>query len=79
MEQENVMVEKTLEFSVLIVKYGELLDANRKYVVAKQLLRSATTIGANVFEAQHAESKADFVHKMKLAIKEAKGSPGTVL
>jgi four helix bundle protein len=71
MEQKNVIVEKSLEFAVAIVRFCELLDEKRKYVVSKQLLRSGTSIGANVFEAQHAESKADFVHKMKIAIKEA--------
>lgn len=71
METKNVVVEKSLDFGVEIVKFCELLDEKRKYVVAKQLLRSGTSIGANVFEAQHAESKADFVHKMKIAIKEA--------
>ncbi len=71
MEQKNIIVEKSLNFSVEIVKFCELLESKRKYVVAKQLLRSGTSIGANVFEAQHAESKADFIHKMKIAIKEA--------
>ena len=71
MEKENVIVNKSLAFGVAIVKYCELLDLNRKYVVSKQLLRSGTSIGANVFEAQHAESSADFIHKMKVAIKEA--------
>ena len=71
METKNVVVEKSLDFGVEIVKFCELLDEKRKYVVAKQLLRSGTSIGANFFEAQHAESKADFVHKMKIAIKEA--------
>jgi four helix bundle protein len=51
--------------------FCELLDEKRKYVVAKQLLRSGTSVGANVFESQHAESKADFIHKLKIAIKEA--------
>jgi four helix bundle protein len=71
METKNVIVEKTLDFGVAIVKFCELLDEKRKYVVAKQLLRSGTSVGANVFESQHAESKADFIHKMKIAIKEA--------
>jgi four helix bundle protein len=71
METKNVVVEKSLNFAVEIVKFCELLEEKRKYVVAKQLLRSGTSIGANVFEAQHAESKADFVHKMKIAVKEA--------
>lgn len=58
MEQKNIIVEKSLDFSVEVVKFCELLEANRKYVIAKQLLRSGTSIGANVYEAQHAESKA---------------------
>ncbi|WP_315816086.1 four helix bundle protein [Paraflavitalea speifideaquila] len=52
------------------MKYCEVLECNRKYVIAKQLLRAGTSIGANVFEAQNAESKADFIHKMKIAAKE---------
>jgi four helix bundle protein len=71
MGERNVIVEKSLDFSIEIVKFCELLETNKKYVIAKQLLRSGTSIGANVFEAQHAESKSDFVHKMKIAIKEA--------
>ena len=71
METKNIIVDKSLNFGVEIVKYCELLEEKRKYVVAKQLLRSGTSIGANVFEAQHAKSKADFIHKMKIAIKEA--------
>jgi four helix bundle protein len=60
-----------LDFSVEIVKFCELLDVNKKYIVSRQLLRCGTSIGANVFEAQHPESKADFIHKMKIAVKEA--------
>ena len=69
-DKENIIVNKTIEFSLSIVKYCEVLEQNRKYVIAKQLLRSATSISANVFEAQNAESKADFIHKMKIAAKE---------
>jgi four helix bundle protein len=69
-DRENVIVNKTIEFSLSVVKYCEVLEQCKKYVIAKQLLRSATSIGANVFEAQDAESKADFVHKMKIAAKE---------
>ena len=71
MESRNIVLEKSLDFGVEIVKFCEQLDEKRKYVVSKQLLRSGTSVGANVFEAQHAESKADFIHKMKIAIKEA--------
>ena len=69
-DRENVIVEKSIDFSLAIIKYCEVLEQDRKYVISKQLLRSATSIGANVFEAQNAESKADFIHKMKIAAKE---------
>ena len=70
-DRQNVIVEKTIGFSLAIIKYCEVLEQNRKYVIAKQLLRSSTSIGANVFEAQNAESKDDFIYKMKIAAKEA--------
>ena len=66
----NIIVDKTLEFSLLIVEYTELLETNKKFIIANQLLKSGTSIGANVREAQNAESKADFIHKMKIAAKE---------
>ena len=71
MKIKNIIVDKSLAFSVEIIKFCEQLEAERKFVIAKQLLRCGTSIGANVFEAQHAESKADFIHKMKITIKEA--------
>jgi four helix bundle protein len=71
MQTKNVIVEKSLDFSIEIIQFCELLETCKKIVIAKQLLRSGTSIGANVFEAQHAESKADFVHKIRIAIKEA--------
>jgi len=70
-DKGNIIVEKTINFSLAIIRYCEVLEKDRKYVIANQLLRSATCIGANVFEAQNAESKADFIHKMKIAAKEA--------
>ncbi len=71
MQTKNVIVEKSLDFAVEIITFCELLETKRKFTIANQMLRSGTGIGANVFEAQHAESKADFIHKMKIAIKEA--------
>ena len=68
---ENLIVKLSFEFALEIIKYSELLDSDRKYILAKQLLKSGTSIGANVREAQNAESKADFIHKMKIAAKEA--------
>jgi len=73
-DKENIIVTKTIDFSVAIINYCEFLERKRKYVVANQLLKSGTSIGANVFEAQNAESKADFIHKMKIAAKEASES-----
>lgn len=70
MEYRNVVLEKSIEFSLRIIEYSELLESKRKYVIAKQLLRSGTSIGANIHEAQSAESKLDFIHKLKIADKE---------
>jgi four helix bundle protein len=70
-DKPNIIVDKTIDFSLAIIKYCEVLEQHKKYVIARQLLRSSTSIGANVFEAQNAESKADFIHKMKIASKEA--------
>jgi four helix bundle protein len=68
--KENIIVKKTLEFSFAIIEYVELLEEKKKFIVAKQLLRSGTSVGANVYEAQAAESRPDFIHKFKLAAKE---------
>ena len=67
---ENIIVKLTFDFALEIIKYCELLDTKKKYVIAKQLLKSGTSIGANVREAQNAESKNDFIHKFKIAAKE---------
>ncbi|HQO32178.1 MAG TPA: four helix bundle protein [Chitinophagales bacterium] len=68
--KENVIVEKSIDFSLSIIKYCEILEREKKFVIANQLLKAGTSIGANIFEAQHAESKQDFIHKMKIAMKE---------
>jgi four helix bundle protein len=67
----NPILKLTLEFSIKIVKYCDALQENKKFVIANQLLKSGTSVGANSFEAQNAESKADFIHKFKIAAKEA--------
>jgi four helix bundle protein len=69
--KENLIVKKTFEFSTHIMIYVDLLMEKRKFPLANQLFRSGTSIGANVREAQNAESKDDFIHKMKIAAKEA--------
>ncbi|MCB0715681.1 MAG: four helix bundle protein [Chitinophagaceae bacterium] len=70
-KDKNLIVELTFSFALKIIAYTELLEKDRRYVLSKQLLRSGTGIGANVREAQNAESKRDFIHKLKIAAKEA--------
>lgn len=67
----NPILSLSFDFSLMIINYCEILEANRKYILAKQLLKSGISIGANAMEAQNAESAADFIHKMKIAAKEA--------
>jgi len=69
--KDNTILLKTFEFAKKIVTYSELLESKRKFVIANQVLKSRTSIGANTKEAQNAESKADFIHKLKIAMKEA--------
>lgn len=69
-QKENIILQKTIKFSLSIIEYVELLEEKKKYVIAKQLMKSGTSIGANIHEAQNAESKADFIHKFKIAAKE---------
>jgi four helix bundle protein len=71
LRKENIIINLTLEFAIEIVKYCETLEEKRKFVISRQLLRSGTSIGASVREAQNAESKLDFIHKFKIAAKEA--------
>lgn len=70
-DRKNPIVQMTTDYALKIIDYSELLESERKYILARQILRSGTSIGANVREAQNAESKADFVHKFKIAAKEA--------
>jgi len=62
----NEILELSIEFALDIIVFTELLEEKRKYVIANQLLKSGTSIGANVHEAQNCESNADFTHKLKL-------------
>ena len=71
MEKRNEILELIFEFALQIIDYCELLEEKRKYVIARQLLKSGTSIGANVRESQNAESNQDFIHKLKIAAKEA--------
>ena len=69
--KKNEVLELSFIFAIEIVKYCELLEEKKKYVIARQLLKSGTSIGANIKEAQNSESHQDFVHKLKIAAKEA--------
>jgi four helix bundle protein len=71
MEKKNEIVEISFGFALQIIAYCEILEQKSKYVIARQLLKSGTSIGANIREAQNAESKQDFIHKLKIAAKEA--------
>jgi four helix bundle protein len=70
--RENLVREKSFVFALHIVSLVKLLQTEKKeFVLSKQLLRSGTAIGALVREAEHAQSKADFIIKMSIALKEA--------
>lgn len=72
MKTENIIVDKSKAFAIRIVKLSQYLSLYKKeYVLSKQVLRSGTSIGANVKEAIRAQSKADFISKMSIALKEA--------
>lgn len=70
-DKENLIVDLTFEFALEVIDYVETLNKQGKLVIPLQLLKSGTSIGANVREAQNAESKKDFIHKFKIAAKEA--------
>ena len=69
--EQNLILKLTFDFALLIITFCERLDSEKKYVIARQLLKSGTSIGANAMEAQNGESNADFIHKFKIAAKEA--------
>lgn len=69
-DKDNLIVKLSFNFAKEIIFFSEILQDNKKFIVANQLLRSGTSIGANVAEAQNAESKQDFIHKFKIAAKE---------
>jgi four helix bundle protein len=73
MKGENVVLDKFFKFSLRVVRlYQHLCKEKKEYVLSKQLLRSGTSIGANINEAQAAQSKKDFIAKLSIASKEAR-------
>jgi four helix bundle protein len=74
-KDSNIVLEKSSNFAIRVVKlYKYLCEEKKEYVISKQLIRSGTSIGANVNEAQAGQSKADFIAKMAVASKEARES-----
>ena len=73
MRKSNLIVDKSFDFALRTIKlYRYLVEEKKEYVLSKQVLRSGTSIGANIHEAVEAQSKADFIHKMSISLKEAR-------
>ena len=70
-DKENIIVTKTFNFALEIIDFSEMLFTEKRFSLANQIFKAGTSVGANVREAQNAESKADFIHKMKISAKEA--------
>ncbi|KQK24940.1 four helix bundle protein [Chryseobacterium aquaticum] len=70
-EKRNFLKEKSLLFSIDIVHLYKKLAENKEFVMSKQMLRSGTAVGALIREAEFAQSKADFINKLSIALKEA--------
>ena len=72
MKEDNLVVEKSKAFAIRIIRlYQHLSSEKKEFVLSKQILRSGTSIGANVREAARTQSKPDFISKMQIALKEA--------
>ena len=71
--ENNILLTKVDAYSNRIIRlYKYLKDEEKEFILSKQLLRSGTSIGANIAESQSAQSSADFIHKLEIALKEAK-------
>lgn len=72
MMRKNVVKDKSFDFALIVVNtYKMLVNKEREFILSKQFLRSGTAIGALIREAEQAESKADFIHKLSISLKEA--------
>ncbi len=70
--KENPLKDKSYNFALRIIKlYKHLIDEKKEYILSKQVLRSGTSIGANIAEGNQAQSKADFIHKLSISHKES--------
>jgi four helix bundle protein len=69
--KDNIIVLQSLQFAKSIILFCDELNTEKRFIISNQLTKSGTSIGANIWEAQNAESQADFIHKMKIAAKES--------
>ncbi len=70
--KQNIIYDKSFDFSLSIIELYKILLSNKEYIISKQLLRSATSIGANVSESTDAQSRKDFISKLSISSKEAR-------
>jgi four helix bundle protein len=72
-ETENIIVQKSYRFALEVIKlYKSLSETKKEFILSKQILKSGTSIGANINEAMESVSKADFVNKLSISLKEAR-------
>ena len=70
--KDNIIIQKSYAFALQIIQLYKLLIEKKEFVLSKQILRSGTSVGANIHEAVASESKKDFIHKLGIAVKEAR-------
>jgi len=78
-KKENQVLNLAFDFALKIIEYTEELESKKRFNMANQLFKSGTSIHANIREAQNAERKVDFIHKMKIAAKEAEETEGWLM
>jgi four helix bundle protein len=72
MTQDNILIEKSIDFAIRMTNcYKYLMEEKNEYIMSKQMFRSGTSIGANIHEGVQAQSKADFISKLGISLKEA--------
>ena len=72
MTQDNILIDKCIDFAIRMTNcYKYLMEEKNEYIMSKQMFRSGTSIGANIHEGVQAQSKADFINKLGIALKEA--------
>ena len=69
--KDNILIDKSINFAARIIKLAKFLEESKKeHIISKQIIRSGTSIGANINEAQYGQSKPDFIAKLHIALKE---------